>query len=68
MIYFIDKSIATSEYGSHENSNSRGKIEYCIWRIKQKSHDCVELIVEIELTHIPSVDVYLAMSEQIGEI
>ena len=47
MIYFIDKSIATSEYGSHENTNSRGKIEYCIWRIKQKSHDCVELIVEI---------------------
>lgn len=31
--YFIDKSISTLEYGSHETNKSRGNIEYCIWRI-----------------------------------
>ena len=66
--YFVDKSISSLEYGSHQTSSSRGNIEYILWRITLTSVNTIEILVEAEISHLPCVDICQAMSEQIGEI
>lgn len=44
--YFLDKSVATAEYGSHESSSSRGNIEYCLWRVRACKEGGVEVVAE----------------------
>ena len=64
----MDKSITTAEYGSHETLSSRGKIDFCLWRVKENKDKRVEIVVEAEISHLPCVDVIQAMNEQIGEL
>lgn len=60
-VYFVDKSISTAEYGSHESLSSRGNIEYCVWRIKKTETKNLEIVVETEINHLPCADIYQAM-------
>ena len=49
--YLIDKSISTIEYGSHQASGNRGKVEYCLWRVRTGANGVVELVVEAEVSY-----------------
>jgi hypothetical protein len=66
--YFIDKSISTVEYGSHETSKSRGNIEFCIWRIQKTGKDQLQVMVECEITHVDCANLCDIICEQIGEL